>query len=324
VAADLGRRAVLQRAGRHTRELLADAITEDEPFRVVACGPVGKIGQLNAVLPELRGEIIVNTDVDARLAPDALRWIAAEFAASESVSVVGAYCRPEGPLALERYYWDQQNKGRFLESDAGAASIVVAPCYAFRRTLLTAFPDDVVADDIYVAFLAHAERCGVVYSRKAMAVETRSPRGVSEFLPHKFRKSNAFLRESLRFLYRLPEMTGLGKTLLLVRTAQQLLLPWLLLFWLLTAGAILTLFRFDLVLFGAAFLFVLFGTTSVVFAGTRLPEPPRRYSLVTVAVGYVLTNFILMVTALSYPFFRQGSTYARLDGGAKAVPEDRS
>ena len=302
-----------------TSELLTAAIGQDEPFRVVRCPRRGKVNQLNYVLPQLRGEVIVNTDADARLSPDALQWIAAEFATAPDAWVVGAYCCPADALEVEKYYWAAQNKGRFLESDARTSSIVIAQCYAFRRELLKAFPEDVVADDIYVAFLANTLGFRTVYSRHAMAVETRGPHSYAEFLPHKFRKSNAFLRESLRFLYRLPEMEPFCKMMFITRTAQQLLLPWALLLWILIAGVLLTLFRFDVVIFGAVFLVLLLMLTNLVFAWVKLPDGSRRYSIVTVVKGYILTNMIMLATGLSYPFFRQGSSYARL--GAMAACE---
>jgi hypothetical protein len=150
-----------------------------------------------------------------------------------------------------------------------------------------------------------------VYSRKALALETRTPSTLLEFLPHKFRKSNAFLKESLRFIYLLPEMGAVFKIVLLTRTAQQLLLPWMLLWWILIAGALLTLFRFDVVFFGTIFLVALLAMGSRVFASVRLPDAQPSHGFVTLIKGYVLTTSILLATGLSYPFFRQGSSYSR-------------
>lgn len=298
-----------------TPELLKAALENDSIGRVITCPCKGKVHQLNHVLPQLRGELILNTDADAQLSPDALKWVAAEFATAPDVWVVGAYCCPhDQTLDIERYYWDAQNKGRFLESDARSASIVIAQCYAFRRKLLEAFPSDVVADDIYVAFLAHSLGYRVLYSRSAVAVETRSPQTYEEFLPHKFRKSNAFLRESLRFLYLLPEMHPFCKMMLLTRTAQQLLLPWALLLWILIAGALLTLFRFDIVFFCTLVLLALFAITSRIFASVKLPEGTSRYSPWTMIKGYIFTVLIMLATGISYPAFKQGSSYMRLSG----------
>ncbi|MBM4395846.1 MAG: glycosyltransferase [Deltaproteobacteria bacterium] len=304
-----------------TADVLAKALDGDPTSRLARCAGGGKIRQVNEVLPSLRGDVVVNTDVDARLEPDAIRRLAAEFAADPDVAVVGAYARPGAPdgLALESYYWDAQNKGRFIESDAFSSSIVVAPCYAFRRPLLPAgFPEDVVADDVFVALQASTTGQRTVYSRGARAVETRVPSDVGEFVRHKFRKSNAFLRELLRFHYRLPYMSMPVKLMVVTRTVQMLLLPWLMLLWVLVAGSLLTLGRWEVVAIASVFLAALFVATSVAFGLVKLPDGQRPHGLFTVASGFVLTLFILMITAVTYPFYRQGSSYARLPRGGGA------
>jgi biofilm PGA synthesis N-glycosyltransferase PgaC len=306
-------------------EWLREATAGDPRCRVVESPRAGKIHQLNHVLPALRGEIVVSTDADARLAPDALRWIATEFEASPEIGVVGAYCRPtDQAYHIDRYYWDAQNKTRFLESRAANASIVVAPCYAYRRALLTAFPEDVVADDLYVAFLCNARNGRVVYSPHVRAIELRNPRDLGEFLPHKFRKSNAFLRESLRFLYCLPEMRPLLRLVFLTRIGQQLVFPWALAWWLGIAGSLLTLDpapRHDVVAMSAGLLAGLGLMVSRAFRSIPLPDDGRhRHGLNTMVRGWILTTLILLVTGLSYPFYRQDSGYARLrreGGGAE-------
>ena len=292
---------------------IIEKLTDRADFiNAVQCPCRGKINQLNHILPSLKGSIVVNTDADARVAPDALKWIAAEFNTSSNVWVVGAYCRPNNSIPVEKYYWSSQNKGRFMENDAGSSSIVLAPCYAFRKRLLSKFPEDVVADDVYIAFLANALGYRTIYSRKAMAVEKRSPENYEEFIPHKFRKSNAFLRESLRFIYRLPDMTSFCKMMLVTRISQQILTPWLFLFWILLAGVLLMLGQFDVLIVGNIFLGLLFVTTSRVFSWTNLPDGPHNYPFFTIIKGYIPTFGVMLLTGLSYPFFKQGSSYQRM------------
>jgi hypothetical protein len=239
----------------------------------------------------------------------------AEFAYDSDVWVAGAYCRPDDTvLEMERYYWETQNKGRLLESDGRTSSIVIAQCYAFRRALMDRFPGDVVADDIYVAFLCNVLRRRTLYSRKALAVETRGPTSYAQFLPHKFRKSNAFLRETLRFVYRLPEVGPFCKMLLLTKIMQQLLLPLSGCTWLLLAGVLVTLRRYDIAGGGALLLLLLLLLTSAVFSTVSVPEEKRRYSVLTTVKVYVVTNVIMLATGITYPFFRQGSSYSRIGG----------
>lgn len=309
-----------------TVEWLAQNLPRRERFRVVACPRSGKIQQLNHVLPTLSGAIIVNSDADAELGCDALKRIAAWFAADPRVAVVGAASVPSAGLPMDRFYWLSQNKGRFIESEAWGVSIVVAVGYAFRRDLLTAFPEDVVADDIYVAFAAISRGFESLYVRDVTAFESRGPGSLSELVAHKYRKANAFLRESLRFVYRLPEMPLPARLMLLTRIAQQLLLPWAVLLWGLLLGTLATLFRFDIVIIDLVVVGLVFAATSLMFAGVPVPEGhERRVGLLDKIQVYVFTLSILLLTGATYPFFRQGSSYARVggpgpgDGGGNAA-----
>jgi len=299
-------------------EMLTAAILPDEPFRVERCPAPGKINQLNHVLPMAKGEIIVNTDADARLTENTLQNIVSEICADSQVWVAGAYCRPVNTLEFEKMYWDAQNKGRFLETKAMSSSIVTAPCYAFRRELISSFPDDTVADDVYIAMLASAKGKRVVQSSSAHVEELRGPSSVAEFMPHKFRKSNAFLRESLRFVYRLPDMPHLIRLMLATRIGQQVALPWLLILWALLAGTLITMGRLDIPVIGTIFLFVMAWLTFMVFRSVKLPNGSNRYSAWTKISGNFLTLTILMATGVSYPWFRQTSSYARVNSSDKS------
>jgi cellulose synthase/poly-beta-1,6-N-acetylglucosamine synthase-like glycosyltransferase len=306
-----------------TVEQLEALCADDTDARVVRCPEKGKVNQLNYVLPSLRGTIVVNTDVDARLEPNVLSVLAREF--QEGVGVVGACVLPTETVAVDRYYWDAQNRGRLLESDSWTSSIVVAGCYAFRRALIDGFPEDVVADDIHVAFEANAQGLQTVYSRKAVARELRGPANQREFFAHKFRKSNAFLREGLRFLYRLPEMPLSWKLMYATKVAQLFLLPWAGLVFLLVGGALLTLGRYDVAGMGLAVLFVLLVSTSAMFRNVRLPRKAcERSSVLLMVKCYVYSNLLLLLTALSYPFCRQSSQYTRFIGRGGLLEEDQA
>jgi poly-beta-1,6-N-acetyl-D-glucosamine synthase len=301
-----------------TLKILRELNGKGLEFEIISCPESGKINQLNFVLPGIKNELIVNSDVDADLDKMALKWIAAEFNKDPDIGVVGAFCHPFETLEVEDYYWAQQNKSRLMESDAHSTSIVIAQCYAFRKELIESFPKDVVADDIYIAFIANVKGKKAIYSRYALARETRTPQSYSEFLPHKFRKSNAYLRESLRFLYCLPEMKPFFKMIFVTRLMQQVFLPWGFLSWALIAGVLLTLKRYDIVIFGSAVLGTLFFMTVFAFSRIKLPSGVSRFSLPTMINGYIITNIIMLATGLSYPFFRQNSLYDRIGSKPRA------
>jgi cellulose synthase/poly-beta-1,6-N-acetylglucosamine synthase-like glycosyltransferase len=300
-----------------TLNRLIAAIPEGRPVRVLRCTRGGKINQLNEVLPGLTGKYVVNTDADARLRPDTLKQLAAEFADDERTWVVGAFSYTSNATWRDKCFWDSQNRGRLIESDAYSSSIVIATCYAFRREMIAQFPEDVVADDVYVAFLANSLGHRVVYSRQAIVEELRGPRGISEFLSHKFRKNNAFLRESLRFLYRLPEMRGYCKLMMLTRISQQLFLPWAAALWSVIALTMLTLGRMDLLVVAAASIALLMMITNRAFHSVDVPAgTTTRYGILPHAIVFAETICVLFAAALSYAFYRQSSSYARLGQAA--------
>jgi len=292
---------------------LEAALPPNRGIRISRSPRKGKIQQLNHVLPTLSGRYIVVTDADGRMRRDALKWLAAEFALDQEVWVVGAYSHAPSAIWRDRCFWDSQNRGRLIESDASSSSIVIATCYAFRQEMLAEFPEDVVADDVYAGFLCNALGHRVVYSRHALVEEMRGPGHISEFLSHKFRKNNAFLRESLRFLYRLPEMTGFGKMMLLTRIGQQLLLPWAAGLWLLIALTLLTLGRLDLLVIAVTALSLAILVASRAFESVDVPKgTSARFNLYRQGLVLCETLFVLCAAALSYPFFRQNSSYSRL------------
>jgi len=293
-----------------TVELLSKAIKPDSIFRILKCKRAGKINQLNETLPELKGEIIICTDADTLIAKDALQWTVAEFKASSDVQVIGAYCRQDDTaMVIDQYYWDSQNKGRFMESALGNTSIVIGAFYAFHHDFIKEFPDDVIADDVYVAQHAFLKGFKAIYSRHVQVVEMRNPKGYSEYFPHKFIKSNAVLRDSLRFIYRISEMSGLQQIQLLTRIAQQIVMPWAIIGWAMLAGVLLTLpppaQRIDIVLFASGFLFLLLLFCNRIFNTVKLPDEKRKYSIFTVVKGYSCIMLILLVTGISYPFYKR-------------------
>lgn len=288
------------------------ALAQSDPrIRIVTCRGGGKIGQLNEVLPTLRGEIVVVTDCDARLDPKALYWMAAEFEADPDVAVVGAFTRPRDGLAVERCFWAAQNRIRLMESSAEHVSMVIACCYAFRRDLLIAFPDDAIADDVYVAALANTLGHKVKYSPHALVEELRTPQSLPEFFTHKARKSNAVLRELLRFSYCLPDMPVRWKSILATRIVQQLLLPWGTVFWMAMAVSLINLGQFDIVAISVGLLFACLLATRKASTSVALPAE-ESFGVMTLALAYAYTMAVLFFTGLTYLSFRQTSCYARI------------
>ena len=295
-----------------TVQLLKERSSGNFKFRMETSLHKGKINQINHILPQLKGEIIVITDVDGFLSKGALKWIAAEFENCRDAYVVGAFCYPGKALDIEHYYWFVQNIGRLLETRAHTSSMVIAQCYAFRKGLLNAFPEDVAADDVYIALLANTLGWEVIYSRYAIASETRAPQDYAEFFLHKLRKSHNVLREFIRFSRRILDMDNYFKICFMTRFAQQLILPWICILWLLMSGILVAFMRFEIVILSILFLAALFILARQVMSRIELPGSTRKYSITSALEGCVAMSIVMLCTALYYPFHSHGSDYRRI------------
>ena len=260
-----------------TSKIISALISDNPNWRLIETGCSGKINQINHGLSHAVGnaDIIVNTDVDALLSDDVLLKFAKTFQEDSRIALVGANISPKSAIPLEMFYWRDQNSLRIVESDVYTSSIVVAPCYAYKASLISEFPKDCVADDIFIAFKANTEGYLAKYLADATGQETRVPTGLAELFSHKFRKGNAFLIELYRFFYLLPAMTGWWKVIYLTKLLQMAVIPWVLPYFLISTLSLLLssggLFQLSiLVLF---FLGTAFATTS-----TLLRQWGRKYS----------------------------------------------
>jgi biofilm PGA synthesis N-glycosyltransferase PgaC len=207
-----------------TPQIAADFCQSQPNFRFVLSLDKGKIPQLNYLLQDIADGIIVNTDVDGEVEPDALSNLAREFA-NPQVGCVGGFVTPKNPSVEDDLFWRDQNAMRLLESHLGHASALIAVFFAFRRTLLERFPEDVVADDVHVAFSANTQGFESRYSEKIRAYEMRSGQTSSQMFIHKLRKFNANMRETSRFLPHFFRMKSLWKIIFLTKLAQHWLVP---------------------------------------------------------------------------------------------------
>lgn len=299
-----------------TRDAITAAISGIPNWQLLVSDRRGKIQQINYALKRIVNgtDIIVNTDADTLLEKDVLLRFSAEFKRSPETAVVGANISPQTRLELERDYWRDHNCMRIIESSVYTASIVVAPCYAYRASLLAQFPDDCIADDIYIAFKANTAGYRVKYARSIRGIETRTPSNFADFFRHKFRKGNAFLAEILRFLYQLPYMTGWWKMIYLTKLLQLAILPWLLPYFILSSIS-LALSGWGLsqiVIWGLLFLLGFFVVTSYMMKKCvkeyLAEEKPRNYDISPFLVG----NLILVLVGITYPFYRQNSCYSKI------------
>lgn len=303
----------------NTRKVITDLISDMPECHLIESEHKGKISQINYGLAKIGNdaEIIVSTDMDAILSNDVLIKFASEFNSDENIAVVGANISPQEAISVEKNYWQDHNLLRIIESNVYASSIVVAPCYAYKASLIDQFPRDCIADDIYVAFKANTEGYRTKYIESITGYEIRNPNTSSDFFKHKFRKGNAYLIELFRFFYRLPHMPGWWKVIYLTKLLQLAVIPWILPYFILStiSLALSGWGLFQIALFGFAFLSGSFLITSFMMERCRteylnITGPKKRYDV----IPFIMSNLILIIVGLSYPFYRQTSSYQKIGG----------
>lgn len=270
----------------------------------------GKINQINFALKHCKADFIFVSDADSLMSANSIKEAIREFMTDKNIYVTGIYSYPKDSHIVDRYYWLTQNKGRLLETWAFSSSIVVAVCYSFRKSLLDAFPPDVVADDIYISYLANTLGYRVSYIDSCHAVELRGPKNINDFLSHKYRKSNAFLRESLRFFYIISEMNPTWKVIYLTKISQILFTPWAFSFYIILGFALISLGNWDVFCGGSLFLLILVFIAKRVFSLVKTEE---KFPITIKLETFLLSVFILFVTGITFIFFRQNSNYRKLD-----------
>jgi cellulose synthase/poly-beta-1,6-N-acetylglucosamine synthase-like glycosyltransferase len=305
--------------------IFVDGGSEDKTVRIIEENKIsymeilkapskGKINQLNSALNQVRGEFVFVTDTDGMMSANTIKEAIREFERDKNIYLVGIYSYPDTSYLVERYYWLTQNKGRLLETEAFTSSIVISECYAFRKGLIDRFPDDVVADDIYICYRTNNLGYKVSYIDRAYAKELRSPQEIKGFLRHKFRKANAFMRESLRFLYKTSEMTPIWKVIFLTKVAQLVLIPWLFSLYIVLGVSLISLYRWDVFLIGSFLLVLLLFITNRIFSLVSVIEEEKsKYPLSVIIKTFLASNFILFANGVSFIFFRQDSSYKKIN-----------
>lgn len=298
-----------------TVEIIRDTIKDKSYMRLIDNSPKGKVPQLNLALKYVKGEIVVNTDVDAELQTDTLSEIINEFHFHDEVGVVGAFVEPKDACPEEVQYWRSQNKVRVLESDVYSSSIVIAPCYAFKKEIIKEFPLDVVADDIFIANQAVVQGYRVVYSRTAKAYEIRVPQNTKELVKHKFRKTNAYITELLRFMHHLPRLNYFWKVIYLTRALQLLGVVWVLILFSMLLLSLISLGEYEFFLGSGLVAVGSLGLVHIIIGRVKTGARQKVGDFFTSLKVFVILTGLLLFTALSFPFYTQNSSYERLDNG---------
>ena len=141
-----------------------------DQVRLLVLPRQGKNRSLNAAVATAQGEILVFSDADSMLAPDALRHLVAPFDDPGVGGVGGDYSyttnTEEG--AGERAYWNLDRVLKRLQSRAENMTSATGQIYAIRRTLFKPVPMS-VTDDFYTSVQVVSAHRRLVFEPRAMA-----------------------------------------------------------------------------------------------------------------------------------------------------------
>ncbi len=129
----------------------------------------GKNRTLNAAVAQAYNEILVFSDADSMLQPDALRHLVAPFADAEVGGVGGDYRYAKNANAGgERAYWSFDRALKRWQSLADSMTSATGQLYAMRRSLFHPMPDG-VTDDFFTSVQVPMARKRLVFEPQAVA-----------------------------------------------------------------------------------------------------------------------------------------------------------
>lgn len=133
----------------------------------------GKVSVLNRTIPSATGDIIVLSDANTMLEPDAIRRLVRHF----SDPGVGAVCgrlrlyNPRKSGYEESSYWLYESFLKLHEGKRGAVMGANGGIYAIRKSLFSPLPPDTIVDDFVIAMRCLQRGYRVVYDPEAVAIE---------------------------------------------------------------------------------------------------------------------------------------------------------
>jgi cellulose synthase/poly-beta-1,6-N-acetylglucosamine synthase-like glycosyltransferase len=164
----------------------------------------GKATVLNAAMEEVKNPLVLLSDANTEIEPDALRRLVRWFQQPE----VGVVCGhvilrdPRSGRNVDSLYWKFETVLKQCEGRLGALLGANGPIYVIRRDLYVPIPSETLVDDFVIPLLIKL-RCGcpVIYDREAVAHEETPPDVMSEF--HRRARIGAGGFQSIGMLWKL-------------------------------------------------------------------------------------------------------------------------
>lgn len=144
----------------------------------------GKIHAMNRVFPTLSGDVIVFSDANAMLNPEALRLMVRHFSDPTVACVAGekrVLLRKGNVSAGEGLYWRYESYLKRLDSKLSSVMGAAGELFAIRARLFEPVPEDTLLDDFVLSMRLVNAGYRVVYEPAAYAVEEASATVREEF-----------------------------------------------------------------------------------------------------------------------------------------------
>ena len=144
----------------------------------------GKIAAINAAMASVTAEIVVFSDANTFLEPDAVRMLVRDFADPQVGAVSGDVVLVGDRAALGRsedLYYRYERWVQRAESEIGSMIGADGALYAIRRELFVAPPEDTILDDMAIPMAVVKAGRRVVFEGDARAFERGSESAREEF-----------------------------------------------------------------------------------------------------------------------------------------------
>ncbi|MFI5140450.1 MAG: glycosyltransferase family 2 protein, partial [Sphingobacteriales bacterium] len=162
----------------------------------------GKIAAVHRAMEYVDSEIVVFTDANTFLNPEAIIRICRHYADSTVGAVAGEKRvqideNADASAAGEGFYWKYESALKKWDSELYSVVGAAGELFSVRRSLYQDVPADTVLDDFMISMLIAAKGYRIVYEPEAYASETASE-NVSEELKRKIRIAAGGVQSILR------------------------------------------------------------------------------------------------------------------------------
>jgi biofilm PGA synthesis N-glycosyltransferase PgaC len=162
----------------------------------------GKIAAVHRAMEYVDTEVVVFTDANTFLNPEAIICICRHYSDKTVGAVAGEKrvqidANADASAAGEGFYWKYESALKKWDSELYSVVGAAGELFSVRRSLYQDVPADTVLDDFMISMLIAAQGYRIIYEPEAYALETASE-NVSEELKRKIRIAAGGIQSILR------------------------------------------------------------------------------------------------------------------------------